>query len=83
MARIEGSINISNLISFLKKKGIESTISNTALHVQPYYKRKYGFKKNDFKNSLFASKNSLALPIHSRMKEKDFIKIANTLEEYL
>ena len=82
VVKINRRVNIFKLISFLKDKGIESTIANTAVHAQPYYQKKYGFKRGELKNSLFAFRNSLALAFHCRMKEKDFVKIASALEEY-
>ncbi|MFC1698973.1 DegT/DnrJ/EryC1/StrS family aminotransferase [Candidatus Omnitrophota bacterium] len=82
VVKINSRVNIFALISFLRDKGIEATIANTALHIQPYYRKKYGFKTGQLKNSLFASRNSLALAFHCRMKEKDFIEIASALEEY-
>lgn len=83
VVKMNKRIDIFKLISFLKGKGIESTISNTALHIQPYYKKKYGFKNGEFKNSLLAFRRSLALPFHCQMKEKDFHKVTSGLEEYL
>ena len=80
--KIKGKVNIFELISFLRAKGIESTIANTVLHIQPYYQKKYGFKRGQLKNSLSAFRNSLALAFHCRMKEKDFIEITRALEEY-
>lgn len=82
IVKINKSTNIFNLISFLKDKGIESAISNTAVHTQPYYQRKYGFKKGELKNSLFASRRSITLPFHCRMKEKDMTKVVSALEAY-
>ena len=66
----------------MKDKGIESTISNTALHTQPYYQKKYVLRKGELKNSWFASRRSIALPFHCRMKKKDFVKVAVALGEY-
>lgn len=83
IVKINKNINIFKLISFLKGKGIESTISNTSVHTQPYYQRKYGLKKGELKNSLSAFKKSVALPFHCRMTEKDFTKVVSALGEYL
>ena len=82
VVKMDKGIDIFKLIRFLKDKGIESTISNTSVHTQPYYRKKYGFRKGELKNSLLASNTSIALPFHCRMKEKDFIKVATALKEY-
>lgn len=83
IVKINKRVNVFKLIQFLRDKGIESTIGNIALHTQPYYQKKYGFKKGELKNSFLAARSSIALPFHCRMKKGDFIKIAVTLEEYL
>ena len=70
------------LVSFLKENDIESTVSNIVVHTQPYYQKKYDFKKGELKNSLFAFRRSVALPFHCRMNEKDFIEVARVLGQY-
>lgn len=80
--RINRGVDTFKLISFLKSRGIESTISNSCVHTQPYYQQKYDFGKGELKNSLFAFKRSIALPFHCQMGEKDFVKVTVTLKEY-
>lgn len=83
VAKIDKEINIFELIRFLKYRGIESTVSSTAVHRQLYYKKSYCYKEKKLKNSFVASKKSIALPFHCRMKERDFYKVSRTLKEYL
>jgi len=80
--KINRAVDIYLLLSYLRNKGIESAPSNTVLHIQPYYRKKYGFRKKEFKNSLDASRRSLALPFHSRLHSNEIAKIASTLNDY-
>lgn len=82
VVKINRKIDTFKLITFLKARNIESTFSNTATHLQPYYQKKYGFKKGELKNSLFAFKNSIALPFHCRMEKRDFRKVVAVLKQY-
>lgn len=82
VVKIDKKINIFKLIAFLRSRGIESTVSNIVLHSQPYYRRKYGFRADEFKNSAAAFSNCIALPFHCRLNRKDFLKITAALKEY-
>jgi len=83
VAIINKNIELFKLISFLKKKGIEASVSNIILNKQPYYLKKYRLKDSDFKNSLWIYKHAVALPFHCNMKKNDFIYIASNLKYYL
>ena len=62
---------------FLKNK-IKLQVHYIPVNTQLFYKKKYGFNKKKFKNSLEFFKNSISLPIYSglSMKELNFIKKA-------
>lgn len=51
----------------LKENGIESNLGAYAIHVQQYYKEKYESDDQALKNSLFAYKQGLALPIYHKI----------------
>ena len=48
---------------FLKNK-IRVQVHYIPINTQPYYKKKYGFNKNNYKNSLFFFKRCISLPIY-------------------
>ena len=48
---------------FLKNK-IRVQVHYIPINTQPYYKKKYGFNKNNYKNSLFFFKRYISLPIY-------------------
>jgi len=79
---LEDEIDRDDLICFLKNKGIETNYGANALHIEPYYKNKYGFKENDFPNALRAYKKGLALPLHSFLSDEDINYIVNMIKEY-
>lgn len=71
------------IIIELRKKNIESNFGAYAIHCQKYYSKKYSLSKNEFKNSYFAYKNGLALPLSYDMKKKDILLISNIILNYL
>ena len=51
------------------------------LHVQPYYRDRYGFQPGDFPNALQAYEQPLSLPICARMTEADAADVIAAVHE--
>ncbi len=63
--------NLRNkLIKFLEKKGIETRLSFPPIHIQPFYVKKFKFKKNQFSNAYNSYQTFLDLPIYADLSEK-------------
>ena len=62
---------------FFKKK-IKVQVHYIPVNMQPYYKKKYGFKKKNFPNSIKFYENTLSLPIYYdlNLKKLNYIKKA-------
>ena len=74
--------NRDQLKKFLSKSGIETAIHYpTPIHLQPAAK-KLGYKKNDFKETEYQSKNILSLPINQFLKKNEIIKISNVINSF-
>jgi dTDP-4-amino-4,6-dideoxygalactose transaminase len=73
--------DIRPLISLLRKKGIEATISNVVIHRQPYYRKKYALKDRGFPSSVWAYEHCLALPFHTKLTKADIGRIAEAVKE--
>lgn len=81
-------LNIDNLrmsrakiINYLKKNGIGSGIHFLALHLQPYYKNTYGYKKGDFPEAEYASQRILSLPLDVNLNIKNINYISKSLKQ--
>ena len=51
------------------------------IHTQPYYKN-LGFKKKDFKNSVYFYENELSLPIYPGLKKSDLKYIVKVIDNF-
>ena len=78
---VEGKKDMTGLLSHLRKKGIEATVSNIVIHRQPYYSKKYALKDGDFAGSVWAYEHCIALPFHTRMGACDIRYIEKILKE--
>jgi dTDP-4-amino-4,6-dideoxygalactose transaminase len=73
--------DIRTLISSLRRKGIEATISNVVIHRQPYYRKKYALRDGDFPSSVWAYEHCLALPFHTKLTGADVRRIVDAVKE--
>ena len=66
-------INISRdaFLEKMRKLNIGVGVHYTALHLQPYYKKKYKYKKGDLKNTEFISDRTVSLPLSPNLSIKD------------
>ena len=68
------------LIRFLENKGIETRLSFPPIHIQPYYIKKFKFKKNQFINSIGSYQTFLDLPIYANLNKKDLNYVINSIK---
>ena len=65
------TIDRDAFIRELMARKIGVSVHFIPLHVQPYYRDRYGFAANDYPNALAAYQRILSLPIYSRMSDDD------------
>jgi len=72
---IKNNVQREKIKSELEKRGIETRINFPPMHLQPIYRKIYGFKKKSFPMSENISKRILGLPIFTTIsqKQQDFI----------
>jgi len=70
------------LVKHLSKNGIETRVSFPPVHIQPYYKRKFKFKKSQFPKSFKCYQEIIDLPIWSNLKRKDLDYIISKIKSF-
>ncbi|MBI5166982.1 MAG: DegT/DnrJ/EryC1/StrS family aminotransferase, partial [candidate division NC10 bacterium] len=58
-------------IARLKEENIGAGIHFPAIHLQPYYRKAFGFKRGDYTNAEYVSDRILSLPLFPGMTEGD------------
>ena len=71
----------NKIIEKLSQKGIFCRPGTHAVHNLDYFSKRYSFKPSSFPNSDYADKNSIALPLHNKMKIKDFEKVIKEIKK--
>lgn len=67
------------LLDYLNKNGISSRVGTHAVHMLNYYRQKYNLNEDDYPNTCDSYRFSIALPLHNRMVEEDYLQIVQCL----
>lgn len=54
-----------------------------ALHLHPFYKNKYGYKRGDFPKSEYVSDRTISLPFSAKLKDKDVEDVIRAVRKIL
>jgi dTDP-4-amino-4,6-dideoxygalactose transaminase len=80
---LDQEIDRDAVVAGLRNRGIESTIGTYALHVQPFFRRSYGYHVGQLPCSYAASRQTLALPLYPQMREADVDLVVDSLSTVL
>jgi UDP-4-amino-4,6-dideoxy-N-acetyl-beta-L-altrosamine transaminase len=67
----------------LESKGIRGQVHYVPIHIQPYYKNNYGFKKGDFPIAEEFYKQEISIPMYPTLDETDLNYISTSIIETL
>jgi perosamine synthetase len=77
-------IKRDKLVTALKERGIEADVSwPVPIHLQPFYREKFGYKQGDYPNAERICATVFQLPIHPFLTHKELERIAKTTKEIL
>jgi dTDP-4-amino-4,6-dideoxygalactose transaminase len=71
------------LIEELYRRGIGCSVHYVPLHLQPYWRDRYGLRPAQFPHSQRLYERSLSLPIYTRMTDADQTRVIRALHEVL
>lgn len=63
----------------LKERGIGCSNYFSPIHLQPFYRKIFGYKEGDFPVTESASKRTIALPFYNNLKEEDIDFVCKNL----
>ena len=74
------NINRAKFIEELKGLGIGTSVHFIPLHLHPYYRETYGFKKGDFPVSEDLFERAISLPLYPKMTEADVQRVIEAVK---
>lgn len=73
----ELKVTRKRIFNELQSRGLGVQVHYIPLHFQPYYKKRYGFKRGDLPNSEKAYEEEISLPIFPKMTKQEIGKVIN------
>jgi len=62
---------------------IGTGIHFVSLHLHEYYKKRFGFKPEDFPNAKFISERTISLPLSPKLTDEDVEDVIDAVRETL
>ena len=81
VVRLEGKINRDKMIKYLNKEGIQCKPYFTPIHLQPFYRKMFGYKEGDFPVTENVTGRTIALPFFNNLKEEQIDYVVERLKE--
>ncbi|HHV61369.1 MAG TPA: DegT/DnrJ/EryC1/StrS family aminotransferase [Firmicutes bacterium] len=72
-----------HVMSRLQEAGIGCRPYFTPIHLQPFYRKRFGFKEGDFPVTELLGRTSIAIPFHNHLTEEEIDYVAAVLEKAL
>lgn len=79
--RLERGVDRDRVIRFLRKGGIECKPYFTPIHLQPFYRKMFGYKEGDFAVTEDVTGRTIALPFFNNLKEEQIDYVVEKLKE--
>lgn len=83
MYTIKVKDNRDKIVEYLKDKGIETRLSFPPVHIQPYYKKRFGYKREDLLLTSLTWENLINIPIWKGLNKEDQQYIIWKLKEVI
>lgn len=72
-----------DLFNLFLKEGIKLQVHYIPVHLQPYYRQKFNYKKGDFPNAEKFYEQEISLPVYPSLTEEEVKKVISTVKKYI
>jgi len=76
-------IDRDRFIEALHEHGIGTSVHFIPLHLHPYYRDRYGFRRGDFPNAEAAYDGAISLPLYPQLEEEKVKEIASAVRNLI
>jgi len=70
------------LFNYLKVKGVNTQVHYIPIHLQPYYKNRFGYKRGDYPVAELYYSRTLSLPLYPTLKNSEQNKIISLVKQF-
>jgi perosamine synthetase len=79
--RLDKDINRDSVIEYLNQEGVQCKPYFTPIHLQPFYKKMFGYKRGDFPVTEDVTGRTIALLFFNNLKEEQIDCVVEKLRE--
>jgi len=79
--RLDKYINRDSVIEYLNQEGVQCKPYFTPIHLQPFYRKMFGFKESDFPITEDISGRTIALPFFNNLQEEEIEYVVEKLKK--
>jgi len=76
-------ISRDRFIELMSEAGIGTSVHFIPLHIQPYWRDRYGFKPEDFPIAYNVYRRAVSLPIYPKMSDDDVLRVISAVKNIL
>jgi perosamine synthetase len=77
---LDPRIDRDRVIEQLETRGIPSRVYFTPIHLEPYYRKRFGFRPGDFPVAERVAASILALPFHTNLSDAEIDEVVDALQ---
>ena len=79
--RLKRGIDRNKVIKYLNKEGVQCKPYFTPIHLQPFYRKMFGYKEGDFPVTEDVTERTIALPFFNNLKEEQIDYVVEKVKE--
>lgn len=77
------NITRDDFLDEMTKKNIGVGVHYIALHLNPYYRKNFGYKRSDFPNAEWISDRTVSLPFSAKLTDEDIEDVIDAVKDIL
>ena len=81
VVRLKRGIDRNKVIKYLNEEGVQCKPYFTPIHLQPFYRKMFGYKEGDFPVTEDVTERTIALPFFNNLKEEQIYYVVEKLRE--
>lgn len=76
-------VDRDTIMNLIQSEGVGIGIHFRSLHLHPFYRRTFHFKRGDFPNAAYASERVISLPLYPALQEKDVRRVIKVVKKVI
>lgn len=77
------SVSRDDFLAMLKAENIGCGVHFISVHMQPYYAKRFGYKRNEYPTAEWLSERIVSLPLFPQMTENDVYDVTNAIRKII